>query len=86
TDTIARMKPGAIVINTSRGGLIDEAALIDALRSGRLGGAGLDVFEDEANPAGWPGILELLALPNVIGTAHGAGSSNEGLIRTNRIA
>lgn len=85
-ETIARMKPGAVVINTSRGGLIDEAALLEALLSGRLGGAGLDVFEEEADPAGRPGILKLLALPNVIGTAHGAGSSNEGLVRTNRIA
>ncbi len=85
-DTIARMKPGAIVINTSRGGLIDEPALLAALQSGRLGGAGLDVFEEEANPVGRPDILKLLALPNVIGTAHGAGSSNEGLVRTNRIA
>jgi D-3-phosphoglycerate dehydrogenase len=85
-ETIARMKPGAVVINTSRGGLIDEAALLEALRSGRLGGAGLDVFEKEADPAGRPDILKLLALPTVIGTAHGAGSSNEGLVRTNRIA
>lgn len=83
---LARTKPGAIVINTSRGGLIDEHALLAALTSGQLGGAGLDVFEEEANPAGWPDILKLLDLPNVIGTAHAAGSSTEGLARTNRIA
>jgi D-3-phosphoglycerate dehydrogenase len=84
--TIAQAKPGAVVINTSRGGLIDEKALLAALTAGHLGGAGLDVFEEEANPAGWPEILKLLALPNVIGSAHAAGSSHEGLARTNRIA
>lgn len=85
-DALARCKPGAMIINTSRGGLIDERALLAALTAGQLGGAGLDVFEEEANPAGWPDILKLLDLPNVIGTAHAAGSSTEGLARTNRIA
>lgn len=83
---LARMKQGAVIINTSRGGLIDEAALLAALKSGHVGGAGLDVFEEEANPAGWPDILKLLELSNVIASAHAAGSSAEGLARTNRIA
>lgn len=79
--TIAKMKPGAIVINTARGTLIDHDALIDALENGRLGGAGLDVLENEndvymGNRAGevltnrWLSILR--SFPNVIMTPHTA--------------
>jgi D-3-phosphoglycerate dehydrogenase len=83
---LARTKPGVILVNTARGGLIDESALADALASGRVGGAGLDVFEGEADPEQRGSILRLLADPNVIATAHAAGSSREGLERTNVIA
>lgn len=85
-DTIAAMKPGAIVVNTSRGGLIDEAALLAALTDGQLGGAGLDVFEREDVHFGDPTTLQLLALPNVLATPHAAGSSREAVARTNLMA
>jgi D-3-phosphoglycerate dehydrogenase / 2-oxoglutarate reductase len=65
---IAAMRPGAILINTARGALVDEAALIAALSSGHLRHAGLDVFDAEPLPAGHP----LSALPNVTLSAHSA--------------
>src|SRR6266513_1299047 len=70
--TIQKMKKGARVINTARGELIDEAALADALRSGKFAGAAVDVFMEEP-PTNSP----LVGLPNVIATPHVAGSTAE---------
>jgi D-3-phosphoglycerate dehydrogenase len=78
-DRLARMKPTATLINTARGALVDEAALVDALRTGRLAGAALDVFEgiDVFARQGTPTTHPLLSLDNVLLTPHCAGSSVE---------
>lgn len=73
--TIAQMKPGAVLVNTSRGGLVCESDLVPALRDGRLGGAVLDVFEEEPTPADNP----LRTLPNVVLTPHAAGVDTKSL-------
>lgn len=72
-DTFAQMKPGALFINTARGGLHDEAALTQALTSGHLAGAGLDVWDQEPPPLDHP----LLAMDNVFATFHTAGVTHE---------
>jgi D-3-phosphoglycerate dehydrogenase len=74
---LGRMKPSAYLINTARGGIVVEAALHDALVSGNLAGAGLDVFEQEPPPRGHA----LFDLPNVIIAPHVAGVTREALDR-----
>jgi (S)-sulfolactate dehydrogenase len=78
---LARMKPDAILINSSRGGVVDEPALADALKAGRLGAAMLDVFETEPLPGGGP----LAGTPNLILTPHIAGVTQESNVRVSRM-
>lgn len=72
-DTIAKMKTGVRIINAARGALIDETALAAAIQSGKVAGAGIDVFSEEPPPAGHP----LIGLPGVVHTPHLGASTNE---------
>ena len=69
---IAKLKDGAILVNTARGGTYDEEALLEGLQSGKLGGVGLDVFENEPNPR-----KELLNHPNISVSPHIGASTSE---------
>jgi D-3-phosphoglycerate dehydrogenase len=81
-EQLAMMKKGAFLINTSRGAIVDEAALIKALRSGHLGGAGLDVFDTEPTPADNP----LLQFDNVVLTPHMAAHTDDALKAMSMVA
>lgn len=92
--TLELMKPGAILINVSRGKLVDTAALIDALKSGRLGGVALDVYEEEEEVfyedlSGMvlqdDELARLLMFPNVLVTAHQAFLTHEALSDISRV-
>lgn len=78
---LALLKPRALLINTARGGLVDELALKALLISGRIAGAGFDVFAPEP-----PDDLELLRLPNFLATPHIGGSSEEAVLAMGRAA
>ncbi|MDN5686932.1 MAG: C-terminal binding protein [Brachybacterium sp.] len=73
TSTLARMRPGSLLVNTSRGGVVDTDAVVEALRSGHLGGAGLDVFETEPLPVDSP----LRECPTAVLTPHASWYSEE---------
>ena len=80
---LSRMKPDAILVNAARGGIVDEAALADALKAGRLGGAALDVFERE--PVDAAGGARFAGVPNLILTPHIAGVTDESNVRVSSV-
>jgi D-3-phosphoglycerate dehydrogenase len=82
SERLGRMKPGSFLVNTARGPLVDEGALLVELRSGRIAGAALDVFEEEPLPAASP----LREMPNVILGSHNASNTAEAVSRVNRLA
>lgn len=85
-ETIRSMKPTAFVINTARGGLVEDRDLLAALEDRRLAGAGLDVFMSESDPSYQHVTQELASMPNVIAQPHSGASTREGLDRTNMLA
>lgn len=85
-EALTRMKTGAMIINTARGELIDDAALLEALETGKISGAGLDVLSSESDPSMKDITQRLLQHPNVLCTQHTGGSSHESLARANMLA
>ncbi len=81
-DNIAKMRPGAVLVNTSRGAIVLESDLVEALKSGQISGAGLDVYEGEFLRKDSP----LRSLNNVILTSHAAWASQRSIIRNRQIA
>jgi D-3-phosphoglycerate dehydrogenase len=82
TAALAAMRPGSYLINVARGAVVDEAALVEALRAGHLAGAGVDVFEQEPARADHP----LFSLPNVVCTPHIASYTTAGVFKMQAIA
>jgi len=80
-ESLARFKPGAFLINTARGPVVDQAALQTALESGALGGAALDVYEQEP-----PNDLEFLGLPKLVASPHIGGNADEAMLAMGRSA
>jgi (S)-sulfolactate dehydrogenase len=80
---IAKMRSGAIVVNAARGGVLDETALVEALKAGRLGGAALDVFETE--PVTQASGAQFQGVPNLILTPHIAGVTEESNVRVSGV-
>ena len=80
---IDKVRPGAVLINTSRGGVVEESAVLSALKDGRLSGAVLDVFESE--PLDGPGGAPFADLPNLWLTPHIAGITEESNERVSRL-
>ncbi|MGB0904426.1 MAG: 2-hydroxyacid dehydrogenase, partial [Mangrovicoccus sp.] len=76
-ETLAQMRPGAVVINTGRGDLIDEQALTDALISGHIAAAGLDAFDPEPLPIEAP----IRTAPNTVLSAHSGGRTRDNFAR-----
>jgi D-3-phosphoglycerate dehydrogenase / 2-oxoglutarate reductase len=85
-ETIRSMKPSAFLINTARGGLVEDRDLLMALKGKALAGAGLDVFMSESDASYQHVTQELASMPNVIAQPHSGASTREGLDRTNMIA
>ena len=79
-ESLAMMRPGSVLINTSRGPVVHEQALVDALQAGKISGAGLDVFEEEPLPLDSP----LRKMDNVLLAPHNANSSPEAWSRVHR--
>lgn len=82
TDRLASVRPDAYLVNVARGPVVEEEALVDALRRGRLAGAALDVFETEPLPP----TSDLRTLPNVVLGAHNASNTREGIARASNAA
>ncbi|MDR0841311.1 MAG: phosphoglycerate dehydrogenase [Christensenellaceae bacterium] len=80
-DTIGLLKDGALLINASRGGIVEEAAVFNALKTGKLGGLGLDAFETEP-----PSASPLLQLPNVVATPHTGAHTKEAVLKMQEMA
>lgn len=81
-ETLAKMKPSCILVNTARASIVDTPALVEALKTGRLAAAALDVYDQEPLPAGDP----FLSLPNVVLSPHNAGMTPEAIARGNEMA